>query len=360
MARTPLTLLWALLVAACGAPQRADGALVPDAPPANSADVGVKPDVPVAPAPDAAAAPDAASERADAASAGPEVTEPPEDASGPGPGRCVQAVDSGWHGIPEASGAVRFPDGRLLVVADSGHHGRALWTGPDGVETAVTLPLDGPRDAEGRPSDDDLEGLSLGPDGDLFGITSAGWLRRWRRDGEAFVQLGASAPIAVDERLACASRGVNCGPNYEGLCLRPASPAATASGLAACAGFAASKARGELVCLAFAAPRDGEAPRLVATGLVVPTGIPADQLADCAFPPAEAGVDGVLLAGNLYAGSELWWFDLASQTLGPAGASGPPNQEAVAFLEGGRWRAWGDLQSLAPNSPWQDLTCDAP
>ena len=305
--------------------------------------------------------PDAAAEASEASAASPDT--PVHETGATDPLACTVDVASGWSTVPEASGAVRFPDGRLLVVADSGHFGKALWILPDGRELPVTLPLDGPRDAEGRPTDDDLEGLSLGPDGDLFGLTSAGWLRRWRRVGDTLELVGASTPLAPDEALACASRAVNCGPNYEGLCLRPGvvpidaprgdSPPANPN---ECVGFAASKARGELVCLVWVADLDDGPPRLRATALALPTGLPPDQLSDCAFPTERVG-EAVLLAGNLYAGSGLWWFSPASGALTPTGVTGPPNQEAIVATGRARWRAFGDLQSLSPNSPWLDFAC---
>lgn len=371
-------------IAGCGTSQAApdaaapapDAAVAPADATAPAPDAVVPADVTVAPAdvdrpaPDATPpetdAPDASTPEADAPEGAGDVTGGADvtDAPDSGVSRCEVTAEGGWSTIPEASGAVRFPDGRLLVVADSGHHGRALWIGPDGVETPLTLPLDGPRDAEGRPTDDDLEGLSLGPAGDLFGLTSAGWLRRWRRVGDGFELVGASTPISDSEALACASRAVNCGPNFEGLCLRPG-PDATPPPVApvepsGCAGFAASKARSELVCLAWTADPAGGPPRLLASGLVIPTGVPADHLSDCAFPSAPEGAGALMLAGNLYAGSELWWFEPASRSLSSTGLTGPANQEAVTSTGPGRWRAFGDLQSLSPASPWTDLICEGP
>jgi hypothetical protein len=368
------TLLGALLAAACGA-RTAAPLPGPDLTGASVADpASEQPEVTNPDEEGLVAEPDARLPRGESdVETASDAPEQRPDASAERAHACEEADASGWLGLPEASGAVRFPDGALLVVADSGLHGEARWVRPDGTEAAVRLPLDGPRGAGDLPTDDDLEGLSRGPDGDLFGITSAGWMRRWRRVGEAFEQVGEAWPLSPEETLACASRAVNCGPNYEGLCLRPRAASPPSSGgtmgagagradggtADACLGFAASKARGALVCLV-----EDARGLLVASGLELPTGLPADQLSDCAFPEASdaVGPSWLLLAGNLHASSGLWWFDPARgpESLQATGVNGPPNQEAVVALGAGRWRTFGDLQGFSPTSPWLDLRCGTP
>lgn len=138
--------------------------------------------------------------------------------------------------VPEASGAVWLPDNTIVVVSDSGndgayvtidaHDGRLLHAG--------MLPLH----AKG----DDLEGLAMA-NGQMWGITSSGWLRAWKPHHGGY-QLSV-APYRLDPEDDCALESVNCGSNYEGLCLRPE----VAASLDGCAGYAASKATGDLVCL---------------------------------------------------------------------------------------------------------------
>ncbi|HUQ05466.1 MAG TPA: hypothetical protein VM261_23350 [Kofleriaceae bacterium] len=141
--------------------------------------------------------------------------------------------------IAEASGAQWMPDGTILVVSDSGNGGAFVTIdGGDGhVVASGKLPLGGPGD--------DLEGLA-GADGMIWAITSSGWMRAWtpRASGKHAYELAVHAyPIDPDDE--CTVDAVNCGNNYEGLCLMPAASAA----LGGCAGYAASKASGDLVCL---------------------------------------------------------------------------------------------------------------
>ncbi len=144
--------------------------------------------------------------------------------------------------IAEASGAVWLPDdgGVLVVVADSGHDGAYLVidAGDGRVREQGKLPL-------GPGGGDDLEGLTS--DGErLWAITSSGWLRAWRpRAGGGFaLDVG---PYRIDDEDGCALTAVNCGSNYEGLCL--ARTAAARAALGGCGGYAAAKTTGRLVCL---------------------------------------------------------------------------------------------------------------
>lgn len=197
--------------------------------------------------------------------------------------------------IPEASGAAWLEiDGklRLIVVSDSGREGAYGVLDPDTGATGETgkLPLS-------SDTSDDLEGLAT-RGGKLYAITSAGWIYVWqRRDGrfEAVGKPYALGPVTLPDTrnndrapagtgMVCNPKVVNCGRNYEGLCLAP--PAApTAPG--GCIGFAASKADGHLYCLT------EKAGRLVAhyerrIAITRP-----GALADCAFSD-----DGTLWAGS--------------------------------------------------------------
>ena len=145
--------------------------------------------------------------------------------------------------LPEASGAVYLPGppATVLVVADSGNRGQ--WAELDAADGKVVahgrLPLDGG-------ASDDLEGLSvLG--GRFYGLTSSGYLREWERAEGAFRLVREAYPIATpgdgSPALSCKHAGkVNCGANFEGLCLGDA-PAG------GCVGWAAAKANGTLYCL---------------------------------------------------------------------------------------------------------------
>src|SRR5262249_40606412 len=126
---------------------------------------------------------------------------------------------------------------------------------------------------------DDLEGIALGG-GVLWGLTSAGWMRFWF--GDLSLDGGPYA-ISDEATFTCAADGVNCGKNYEGLCLHPS------AGPAGILGFAASKADGRLWCLV----ADARGKMVIDPHCSIPVA-PRDALADCAFSP-----DGkILLAGG--------------------------------------------------------------
>ncbi|MBL4633032.1 MAG: hypothetical protein JKY56_04125, partial [Kofleriaceae bacterium] len=145
--------------------------------------------------------------------------------------------------IAEASGAVVLDSGKIMVVGDSGTNGSYLLldaeTG-DELESG-RLPLD-------RRVSDDLEGLAQ-MDGHIFAITSSGWIQEWDRTKSGFRTQQKSYALAPwDKReLVCRSaKDSNCAQNYEGLCLLRSSPAK-----GECAGFAAAKATGRLLCLTY-------------------------------------------------------------------------------------------------------------
>lgn len=164
----------------------------------------------------------------------------PADDAGTGCQRLPFAADIA---LPEASGAIYLPGppATVLVVADSGNRGQ--WAELGAADGAVVahgrLPLDGG-------ASDDLEGLSvLG--GRFYGLTSSGYLREWERADGGFRQVQDAYPIAPPGEgsppLSCKQAGkVNCGANFEGLCLADA-PAGS------CVGWAAAKANGTLYCL---------------------------------------------------------------------------------------------------------------
>lgn len=191
--------------------------------------------------------------------------------------RCQSEPFVGSIAVPEASGAAVVALGTsqaLVVVSDSGNQGAyaAVDVNSGALLHTGKLPL--------GPTSDDVEGLSV-LDGDLWGVTSAGWLYRWRAlstgDGFRLVQ-APTAMGAVDEAipadgglgdtpprpewgLVCNAQGVNCGRNYEGLCLDPAAQAVTSHSVggagrrasADCVGLVVAKAEAALYCVV----RDG-------------------------------------------------------------------------------------------------------
>jgi hypothetical protein len=161
------------------------------------------------------------------------------------------------HDLPiaEASGAVASViDGvpTVMVIADSGHSGDYLLVDPQtgAVRERGKLPL-------GQGAGDDLEGLAVR--GDRFwALTSAGWLRAWVRRSPSVAGHGfdlVEGPTAIGPvdappatAMVCAPTMVNCGRNFEGLCLMPQIEKAGPSD-GACIGMAASKADGRLYCV---------------------------------------------------------------------------------------------------------------
>jgi len=232
--------------------------------------------------------------------------------------------------VPEASGAAWLTiDGRLtlVVVSDSGNAGAYALIDP---ETGVTreqgtLPL-------GEASDD-IEGFAARGD-KVYGLTSSGWIRTWRRTGAGFALADAAYPLGpIDlpdtgdgnhppkgEGMVCGAHKVNCGRNYEGLCL-----VQPAFGSGDCVGFAASKADGHLYCLT---EQDG---KLVAHHDRSIAITKPGSLADCAF---------ALDRGTLWAASNLFdlaqvyrvtgWNDPATATVAPFAQLGVGFPETIA------------------------------
>lgn len=154
---------------------------------------------------------------------------------------CERQPFASFVDLPEASGATLLDEDTLLIVGDSGTSGSYVVLDADtgDVRSRGKLELD-------KKSSDDLEGLAL-MDGRVFAITSSGWMREWSQKEGNFALARASYALATRDSkgLVCKSpHGSNCANNYEGLCLQRESPAA-----GACAGFAAAKATGQLICL---------------------------------------------------------------------------------------------------------------
>src|SRR4029079_13658132 len=83
--------------------------------------------------------------------------------------------------VPEASGAAWLElDGKpaLLVVSDSGSKASCAIVDPETGATIETGAL--PLSSE---ASDDIEGLAA-RGGEIYGLTSSGWVRVWRRPGK--------------------------------------------------------------------------------------------------------------------------------------------------------------------------------
>ncbi|TNF29901.1 MAG: hypothetical protein EP329_14620 [Deltaproteobacteria bacterium] len=277
-----------------------------------------------------------------------------EDTAQPEPGPlsgCVEQTPLTWLELPEASGAARLDAAgdRVVVVADSGNRGQAVLLDlAAGTAVPAALPVD---DGVG----DDLEGLARALDGRIVGLTSAGWFREWRLDGAGFAVVRPAYRGSDAPGWSCEARQVNCGPNYEGLCLDPA----PAEG--GCVGFAASKANGVLVCVRAGADGFRIDP---AVTIAVTEGNPSQPdlgpLSGCSYEPAPP--HRLVVAGNAFTGSRLWEVvdhrSPASATVHELPYVGAPNQEAVLFVAGRSLASFGDLQSLEPRSPRATFRCE--
>lgn len=209
--------------------------------------------------------------------------------------------------LPEASGAAWLTiDGafELVVIADSGNHGKYALIDPDTGDTKEQgmLPLGDSK------AGDDLEGIAAHGD-KLYGLTSDGWMRVWQRSGTAFTLVDGPYAIGTDTKL-----------NYEGLAL-----AATPKG---CAGFACSKGDGSLYCLTEQAGRYAvDATRTIA---VTRKG----ALGDCAFDDT----DVLWVGGNLFGLNRVvrvdGWSDPATAHPVTTNAFGVGNSEVIAVRGG--------------------------
>ena len=246
--------------------------------------------------------------------------------------------------VAEASAAAEIeltPGVRdLLIVSDSGRKGAALlWRLPAGPARPFTLPLD-------PAASDDVEGMAWvtaqtsGGGGALYTLTSSGAVRRFVPDGQGGLRRDQDAYAIGAPPHSCANlRDVNCGRNYEGLCLRPRAVSAR------CAGYAASKEASELDCLVF------QGDRLVADTLWPPIHlgrglVPAHALSDCAFGAASGPASSTLLVTtNVYGGSTTYLVAEPGGALTPMDIGGTLNNEAVAVDRDGALALFGDVDA---------------
>lgn len=268
------------------------------------------------------------------------------------PSGCI-ASELAFVDLPEASGAVPLGSDHDLIVADSGHSGRALILDRTlGTAVPLVLPL-------GDGAGDDVEGLTLGPrsaDSSLvWGLSSSGYLRAWRveRPEGAWTATLVHGPVAIGEpgEWVGGPNAVNAGGNFEGICLHPAPAPGD------CAGWAASKARGELVCL-----RAEQDSFRLDPEVRLPV-FEAEHPSDCAFEPDPP--HRLFVAGNVYSGDRVIEVKTdrtrTPSLAGLSGLAGAPNQEAILVrnLSGVlEIQSFGDWQDLAGDrSPRVVLSC---
>ncbi len=243
-------------------------------------------------------------------------------------GSAQPARDDGCHSlpfatetpVPEASAAAWLGSDRLVVVGDSGNHGAYVIVDADTGTTIEQgqLPL--------GDSSDDLEGFSE-HDGLFYGVISAGWIYTWKRAGSGFALVDgpyALGPVDLSAKknakrpppgdgMVCDAHGVNCGRNYEGLCL---ARAANADG---CAGYVASKSDGHLYCVAF----DTSHRLVVRRDGAIYVDEPA-RLADCTYDDA----GNLWAADNTFGLAQVFRIDGGSAV--PLAKFGPGFPEVIA------------------------------
>lgn len=253
------------------------------------------------------------------------------------PVRCTrdETFPSPWR-LPEASAAAQVelrPGVReILVVGDSGRHGIAMaWSAASGTRSLV-LPLDGA-------ASDDTEGIAW-LSGQLYVLTSSGAVRQFVPDAAGGLRRTGGTYRIGPPPLSCRDlAGVNCGKNWEGLCLRPTTARAR------CAGYAASKKEGALYCL------DRDADGRLSIDLARPpivlslAHLPGKQgiLSDCAFGAAGGPAEDVLLVTtNVFGGSATYVVDEATGRASPLDVATTLSNEAIAVDRDGALYAFMD------------------
>jgi hypothetical protein len=254
---------------------------------------------------------------------------------------CVRdtTFPSPWT-VPEASAAaeVELRPGvpEILVVGDSGRNGAAMAWSRAGGTRALVLPLDGK-------ASDDLEGMAWQSDAAglrLETLTSSGAVRRFVPDGKGGLRADGEAYRIGAPPLSCADlHDMNCGKNWEGLCLR--SPAARAR----CAGYAASKTETALYCvLRDAAGHLSVDPRRPPVVLALDRMTDREGvLSDCAFgAPGGPAEDVLLVTTNVYGGSQTYVVDEATGRPTPLDVQATLSNEAIAVDHEGALYAFLD------------------
>ena len=219
--------------------------------------------------------------------------------------------------LPEASAAAEVeltPNVRELAVLSDGHHGKVwLWKLPSGPARSLHSSISTQRQAKtskGQPGRAGSCTRSRRPGPTARSFHGAGGLRRE----------GSATPIGPPPWSCARLDDKQCGSNYEGLCLRPTPIAG------ACAGYAASKKRGQLDCVRF------EGAKLVVDPKVVlPLGVPKHALSDCAFGAKGSPLENALfVTTNSKGASTSFTIDEATGAAHRVGLSGTTSNEAIA------------------------------
>src|SRR5262249_47492997 len=147
--------------------------------------------------------------------------------------------------------------------------------------------------------------------------------------GDAWDRDGAVYPIAPVDPSCGSIAGGNCGPDYEGLCLR----AEGDHGPRGCDGYAASRALGSLACVVV------RGVKLAIDASVPPIALGFHgALSDCAFGAADGPANKTLLVTtNVFGGAKTFVVDETTGAKAEFGVLGLPNNEAVAVDHEGRF-----------------------
>jgi hypothetical protein len=270
----------------------------------------------------------------------------PPDAGGP---HCIaDPTFPSVLSVPEASAAaeVMLRPGvpELLVIADSENHGKALaYALPSGPARPLVLPLD-PKVS------DDTEGMAWYR-GHVYILASTGYVERFTPDGKGgLTRDGDAYGLGGSPYTSHGTFLLGTPPDFEGLCLR--SPKARPG--ARCAGYAASRAYGWLVCLQWSS--SGEKLRVDPHHPRLPLDLKRHTLSDCAFGDEDGPARDVLLvATNIFGGSTAYRVDEETGALTSLDIDGTPNDEAIAVDHDGRLYRLMDANSAT--SPSTRATC---
>jgi hypothetical protein len=204
----------------------------------------------------------------------------------------------------------------LLVVSDSGNAGAAMaYDLTTRTFRKLALPLD-------AAASDDIEGIAWRA-GALYTITSSGAVRAFHPDRSgALAASGASYRLGPAPSWSCENLGeVNCGKNWEGLCLRASRPS----------GWVASKQENAL----YPVTLDAKGRLNLDASSSVPLRLELERhaLSDCTFGPK----DRLLVTTNVYGGAATYVVDEASAAAGHpaalvrvADAPGTMSNEAIS------------------------------
>jgi hypothetical protein len=249
--------------------------------------------------------------------------------------------------VPEASGAaeveIRKGVRELLVVADSDRRGAALaYALPDGPARQLTLPVD-------LGVTDDIEGIAWRA-GHLYALASTGYVERFTPDRGELTRDEDAYPLGPPPFTSShPTYAWGQPPDFEGLCLRPPSRPPSAP---RCAGYAASRAYGWLVCLVF----EGDRLRVSPTRPRLPLSVNKEALSDCAFGTAGGPAEGdLLVTTNVRGGSTVYRVDEETGALAEIKVASTLNNEAIAIDHDGRLYQFMD--SNAERSPALRATC---